>query len=64
MKTLTVKFKIEYGDDIIESDEHEYEYEGDDPNNYYEDALEEMENDKIAWVFNTINIRHEIISNK
>ena len=68
MKTLTVKFIIDLGDETIESDEREYEYYGgdefDEANTDYEDVLEEIEYDKIAWVFNTVSIRHEIISNK
>jgi len=30
----------------------------------YEDVLKQMENDKIEWVFNTLSIRHQIISNE
>jgi hypothetical protein len=65
MKTETYKFIIELpdGEEII-SDEYEYEYSN---NNEvlrhtlldnYESMLEQMEMDKMAFVFNNLSIRH------
>jgi len=73
MKTKIYKFIIELPDgNEITSDEYEYEYcdnKQEEEDLYkdgiiaitYDDVSEEIENDKIAWVFNTLSIRHEEI---
>ena len=72
MKTENYRFIIELpdGEEII-SDEYEYEYleHGEIESNDYcdvlydshEDMLEQMENDKIEFVFNSLSIRHKKI---
>jgi hypothetical protein len=64
MKTEKYKFIIELpdGEEII-SDEYEYEYDDldklyPDDNYHYEMMLEQMEMDKMAFVFNNLSIRH------
>jgi len=62
----------EYGYEYSEHD-NDYPYKVDDieynENDFlnivsYEDVLGQMENDKIEWVFSTLSIRHQIISNE
>jgi nuclear transport factor 2 (NTF2) superfamily protein len=63
MKTEIYKFIIELpdGEEII-SDEYEYEWKDDDANDYdnyrYNEMLDQMEMDKMAFVFNNLSIRH------